>query len=134
MPVRSQKRKSRLSSTRLRIFADENIPLQTIELLRMQGHDVASGHDRQHKGLDDFGLWELVQKESRILITTDRGFANHRDEPHSGILIVRLRMPNSQKIHARIFTALSEFQQAEWPGLLVIMRDKTKGIWKAKLS
>ncbi|HSE40054.1 MAG TPA: DUF5615 family PIN-like protein [Acidobacteriota bacterium] len=116
----------------MRIFADENIPLQTIEALRKVGHDVVSAHDQEHKGRDDFHIWKFVQKESRVLITTDRGFANRRDELHSGILIVRLKMPNSEKIHQRIFTALSEFHETEWRGLLVIMRDKTKGIWKAK--
>jgi uncharacterized protein with PIN domain len=118
----------------LRIFADENIPLQTIEELRMMGHDVKSAHDREHKGLDDLSLWKLVQKESRILITTDRGFANRRAEQHSGMLIVRLRMPNSKRIHSRVLVAITEFQEVEWPGLLVIMRDKTKGIWKSKLG
>lgn len=98
----------------------------------MLGHDVKSAHNQEHKGLNDLSLWKLVQKESRILITTDKGFAKYRDETHSGILIIRLRMPNSKKINERVLAAINEFPESEWLGLLVIMRDKTKGIWKSK--
>lgn len=114
----------------MRILADENIPLHTIEVLRSLGHDVVSAHDPMFKGTEDTNLWTLAQSESRLLITTDRGFARHREESHSGILIIRLRKPNSQRIHMRVLSAVSEFDEKEWPGLLVIMRDETRGVWR----
>ena len=60
-----------------------------------------------------------------MLITTDKGFTEYRSEPHHGILIVRLRQPNREKIHQAVMHALSDSQIAEWPNLLVVVRDTT---------
>ncbi len=66
-----------------------------------------------------------------MLVTTDKGFSDHRDEKHYGILIVRLRQPNEQRIHSRIMSALQEFTERDWPGLLVVMRDAVQSIHRA---
>jgi uncharacterized protein with PIN domain len=76
-------------------------------------------------------LWELAQKESRLLISTDKGFVQHRNESHHGILIVRLRQPNEQKIHKRVMKAMGQFAENEWPGLVVVMRDAVQSVWRA---
>jgi len=39
----------------------------------------------------DDELWPFAQTEQRLFITTDKGFSEHRDEKHCGILVVRLR-------------------------------------------
>ena len=41
-----------------------------------------------------------------------------------GILIVRLRQPNEERIHARIMAALAQHPEPDWRGLLVVMRDR----------
>ena len=79
--------------------------------------------------MDDL-LWEIAQNEQRLLITTDKGFAQHRSEPHHGILIVRLRQPNEQKIHDRVMQAIARFDENEWAGLLVVMRDAVQSVWR----
>jgi len=43
--------------------------------------------------MEDDRLWVRLLREQRLLITTDKGFAQHRQESHHGILIVRLRQP-----------------------------------------
>lgn len=116
----------------MQILADENIPRHTIQALRSLGHDVVSLHDPKYKGTKDSNVWSIALDESRLLITTDRGFAAHREKSHFGILIIRLRTPNSQRIHARVLSAVSEFEEKEWPGLLVIMRDTAKGVWRTR--
>ena len=63
----------------------------------------------------------LAQQERRLLITTDKGFARYRNEPHHGILVVRLRQPNERKIHERVLRAIGQFTSDEWAGLLVVM-------------
>ena len=45
-------------------------------------------------GMTDDALWEIAQQEGRLLITTDKGFTQHREEFHHSILIVRLKQPN----------------------------------------
>jgi len=75
-------------------------------------------------------LWEKAQRENRLLITTDKGFAVNRAESHYGILIVRLRQPNEQKIHARILQAINQYPESDWQGLLIVMRDAVQSIWR----
>ena len=114
----------------MKICADENIPLVTVVGLRNLGHDVLDIRGTTEQGLTDELLWKKVQRENRLLITTDKGFAGHRAEPHYGILIVRLRQPNEQKIHARIMQAFNQYSEGEWQELLVVMRDAIQSVWR----
>jgi hypothetical protein len=72
----------------------------------------------------DDELWPLAQSEARMLITTDKGFSEHRDEPHHGVLIVRLRQPNQQRIHARVMAAFHSSVLGE--GLAKITRSDAR--------
>ena len=116
----------------MKICVDENIPLVTVTELKNLGHDVLDIRGTKEQGLPDDLLWEKVQREQRLLITTDKGFAGQRAAPHFGILIVRLRQPNEQKIHKRIMQATEQYSDDEWPGLLVVMRDSVFSIWRNK--
>ncbi len=115
----------------MRIFVDENIPLMTVHALREMGHDVRDLHGPDDKGMTDEDVWSEVQKEGRLLITTDKGFTQQREELQHGILIVRLKKPNRFKIHQRVMKAISEFTEDDWPGLLVVMRDTVQSVWRA---
>ena len=66
------------------------------------GHDVLDIRGKVDQGMPDDLLWIRVQGERRLLITTDKGFVQRRDEQHCGILVVRLKQPNEQKIHQRV--------------------------------
>jgi hypothetical protein len=62
----------------------------------------------------------------RILVDeNDKGFTQYRSAPHPGILIVRLRQPNREKIHNAVVKAMARFPDAEWPNLLVVVRERT---------
>jgi predicted nuclease of predicted toxin-antitoxin system len=87
-----------------------------------------------NQGMTDELLWARAQSDQRLFVTTDKGFVSHRNEDHSGVLIVRLRQPNEQKIHARVLYGLSRFAETEWPGLLVVMRDTMQSIWRKAKS
>ncbi len=115
----------------MKICVDENIPLVTVTELKNLGHDVLDIRGTIEQGLADDLLWEKVQRENRLLITTDKGFTNYRAESHYGILIVRLRQPNEQKIHARIMQAVNQYSDSEWHGLLVVMRDAVQSVWRS---
>ena len=58
----------------MRICVDENIPLATVAELRTLKHDVLDIRKAPEQGMSDDLLWELVTKERRLLITTDKGF------------------------------------------------------------
>jgi predicted nuclease of predicted toxin-antitoxin system len=109
----------------MRILVDENIPRMTVDALIALGHDVRDIRGTSDQGIADSDLWSLALAESRALITTDKGFTEHRSVPHNGILIVRLRQPNRQRIHNSVMHVLDRFPEEEWPNLLVVVRDST---------
>lgn len=115
----------------MRILVDENIPNITVDELRAMGHDVLDIRGTPRQGIFDDELWPLAQTERRTLVTTDKGFSAHRDEQHCGLLVVRLRQPNQQRIHARIMAAFRQFAEQDWPGLLVVMRDTVQSVHRA---
>jgi predicted nuclease of predicted toxin-antitoxin system len=114
----------------MKLFVDENIPMMTVQFLREKGHDVLDIRGTPEEGMDDESLWRMIQKEERLLITTDKGFAQNRNDPHHGILIIRLRQPNRHKIHQRVMNAINQYEEKEWSGLLVVMRDAVQSSWQ----
>ena len=116
----------------MKIIVDENVPLVTVETLRSLGHDVLDIRGTPAEGMPDQDLWLRSQGEGRLLITTDKGFLQHRRETHHGIIIVRLKKPNRAKIHQRVMHAMNQFDENEWSGLAVILRDVVQAVWKSK--
>ncbi|HAO22879.1 MAG TPA: hypothetical protein DCQ37_21970 [Desulfobacteraceae bacterium] len=115
----------------MNIFADENIPAITVRTLRQMGHDVSDIRYTPAQGMEDENIWRIVRQEKRLLITTDKGFSQYRNEPHGGILIVRLKQPNRLKIHQRILQAMAARQsEKEWSGIMVVMRDFIQSIYR----
>lgn len=112
----------------MKIFVDENIPLITVLALKALQHDVLDIRRTPDQGMSDDLLWELVTREGRLLITTDKGFVQHRRESHHGLLVVRLRQPNERKIHERVMQALDRFSDIQWRGLTVVMRDAVQSV------
>jgi predicted nuclease of predicted toxin-antitoxin system len=87
----------------MKIAVDENIPLRTVQALKDRGHDVSDIRGTADQDMDDDMLWNRVQREERLLITTDKGFAQHRATQHYGILIIRLHRPNRYKKYREQF-------------------------------
>jgi hypothetical protein len=82
--------------------------------------------------LRDEELWSLALAQERMLITTDKGFTQHREGRHSGILVIRLRQPNRLKINSAVLLAMGRFTARQWPGLLVVMRDRTMSVLRQR--
>ncbi len=116
----------------MKICVDEKIPLITVEELRNLGHDVLDIRGTADQGIPDDVLWAMIQHDNRLLVTTDKGFVQYRDEQHAGILIVRLRQPNTGKIHERVMQAMEQFSETEWPGLVVVMRDVVQSVSRGR--
>jgi predicted nuclease of predicted toxin-antitoxin system len=115
----------------MKIAVDEHIPLMTVRALQDLGHEIRDIRGTADEGMEDEELWEMVQREGRLLITTDKGFTHYRSTHHYGILVVRLRQPNRHRIHRRTMQAMVQFTEAEWPGLLVVMRDVAQSVWRS---
>jgi predicted nuclease of predicted toxin-antitoxin system len=57
----------------MKILADENIPLKSVDLLREFGHDVASV-TLDSPGANDSDVLKRAVREERVLLTFDRDF------------------------------------------------------------
>ena len=108
-----------------------NIPEMDTALFAQKGFNVIDIRGTEDQGITDEVLWQKVQKEKCLLITTDKGFSVYRDEPHHGILIIRLRQPTRLKIHQSVMRALKRNPESDWPGLMVVVRDKVQSTWKS---
>ncbi len=113
----------------MRILVDENIPKITVQAIIDLNHDVLDVRGTPEEGINDQQLWQLAQSETRLLISTDKGFAHRRFESHYGILLIVLHQPNRQKIHERVLKALTQFGESDWPNQLVIMRDAVQSLF-----
>jgi predicted nuclease of predicted toxin-antitoxin system len=118
----------------MKILVDENIPRLTVDALRALGHDVKDVRGTAQQALSDPALWQIASVDGRLLLTTDKGFTVYRTLPHHGILVVRLRQPNRHKINSAVMLALQRFPEAEWPNLLVVVRDSTMSTSRAGTS
>lgn len=112
----------------MRIVVDENIPRRSVLALRGMNHHVIDVRGSAQEGLSDDRLWALAQQEQALLISTDKGFVRRGTGAHYGVLVIRLRRPNKVTIHERLMTALSLVAEHEWPGLVVVMRDRAMGV------
>ena len=114
----------------MNILVDENIPRITVRALSEMNHDVRDIRGTDMEGSSDTDLWEVAQREQRLVVTTDKGFAKRRGSRHQGILIVRLRQPSRTGIHDRVMQAMARFEDRDWPGLTVVMRDNVQSVWR----
>ena len=116
----------------MKIYVDENIPSITVKDLREKGFEVIDIRGTENQGISDEELWQKVQQDKGLLVTTDKGFSAHRDEDHHGILIIRLKQPTRLKIHARVMKAIRKYSEKEWPGFMVVIRDEVQSRWKSR--
>ncbi len=114
----------------MNVLVDEHIPLMTVHELRAKQHNVRDIRGTPDQGMPDEALWEMAQRESRMLITTDKGLTQYRAAQHHGVLIIRLRKPNRIRIHNRIMQAMTQFTEQDWKGLVVVMRDVAQSKWR----
>ncbi len=116
----------------MKIVVDENIPRRTVDALRAMKHEVIDLRQTDNKGADDAKLWEVAQQNGALIITTDKGFVRRQSAPHSGILVVRLRQPNRDRIHSRVMAAMAAFTENSWPGQTVVMRDRVRSVRRSR--
>lgn len=114
----------------MKIIVDENIPRSTVLALREQGHDVRDIRGSELEGIADDTVWDLAVSHKRLLITTDKWVATKHDAAHPGVLVILLKQPNRKRIHDRVMLGFLRFEESQWPGLILIMRDSVQSLRK----
>ena len=65
----------------VRVKIDEDLPIQMVELFAQYGYEAGTVVEQGWQGLSDEQLWPRVQQERRLLVTSDKGFADLRTHP-----------------------------------------------------
>lgn len=100
----------------MRAKLDENLPVESAELLRTAGWECDSVYDEGLAGADDSDVAAACQASARVLFTLDLDFADIRAYPPSeyiGIVVLRPTEPSRRQVLelvSRVLPVLS----AEW--------------------
>ena len=77
----------------MKLKLDENVTLDATAILTAAGHDVETVVSEQLVGADDVTIAAACNREQRVLVTFDLGFADVRAYPpgtHPGVIALRL--------------------------------------------
>jgi predicted nuclease of predicted toxin-antitoxin system len=86
----------------VRFKLDENLPRDTVALLRDAGYDVQTVLEERLGGSADAEVLDVCRSEGRVLVTFDLDFSDVRLYPpatHSGIWVLR---PQTQSIDSAL--------------------------------
>ena len=102
----------------MRLLADENFPLPTVEALRRVGHDVTWVRT-DLPGTKDAALLDIAETAGRVLLTLDKDFwqlAIQRREPleRSGVILFRVHPAIPENITPLALRTMAAEQ--EWGG------------------
>jgi predicted nuclease of predicted toxin-antitoxin system len=107
----------------MRLFADENIPLEAIRALRDAGHDVFSATESTPGAPDSAHIARAIE-EDRLIVTFDLDFAllaaTALPKPTAGVLLLRLAPQNPEEV-ATLLQALLARPDVVWRGHLSIV-------------
>ena len=109
----------------MRLLANENFPLDAVEALRTEGHDVAWIRE-DARGSQDEQMLARAQQEDRILVTFDKDFGElafrSRLPSSSGVILFRISTPSSRYIAQVAVQALAS--RTDWAGHFSVVEDQ----------
>ncbi len=112
----------------MRLLANENIPLDAINALRKDGHDILWIR-AEAPGSTDVEVMALAQEQDRVLITFDKDFgelAFRSKQPAAcGIILFRVPMTSAAYIAHVLVKAIGS--RSDWKGhFAVVERDRIR--------
>lgn len=109
----------------MRVKLDENLSEACVPVLVASGHDVHTVRFERVAGSDDLSLFELVRRESRMLLTLDRGFGDLRrytPGSHAGILVLRLPDQRTEFVVDAIKRLLAQHSLEDLRGCVAVLQ------------
>ncbi|HDP34975.1 MAG TPA: hypothetical protein ENN29_07690 [Candidatus Hydrogenedentes bacterium] len=107
----------------MRILADQNIPRQTVDALRLHGYDVTWIHEDM-PGVPDTVVLERAQQEQRSVLTFDKDFghlAMRQGVPAScGVILLRIEAPSSVELTKNILQIIES--RSDWAGHFTVIK------------
>ncbi|MEB3311582.1 MAG: DUF5615 family PIN-like protein [Snowella sp.] len=94
----------------MRFLANENFPLDAVEALRQNGHDVIWIR-LESPGISDPEVLSRAQAENRILLTFDKDFGElafrSRLSASVGIILFRIKAPSGSVVAEKVVRVIS---------------------------
>lgn len=103
---------------------DENLPVETADLINNAGHHALTIHDQQLVGQADQVIADTCRNEKRVLITLDLDFADIRSYPPAdfpGILVLRPRLQAKPNVLVLLQSIMSTVEHEPVDGCLWIV-------------
>ncbi len=91
----------------MRLLANENVPMESVQELRGRGYDVASATDTP--GRPDLSVIDRAEHEGRVLLTFDKDFGQlvvRERRAIPGVILLRLPPISPEYITARLLGVL----------------------------
>ena len=105
------------------ILADENMPDQTVELLRMAGHDVHFVKETMPSEADP-NILAVATSENRLLATQDKDFGDivvNRNQPAPyGVVLFRLHNDIPEAEQFRLMASILDARRNWGPGIWTV--------------
>lgn len=111
----------------IKLLADENIPKETVDLLKQQRVDVVSVQEIR-SGLSDRDILELAKVKGRIVVTFDKDFGEiifKEKFKSQGLILLRFVPESPQHIGNRILQLLAAKIKME-KSVVVVKEDSVK--------
>lgn len=110
----------------MKIKIDENIAGSIVDLLRDAGHDVDTVQDEGLAGAADPEVLQAATRESRLVMTLDRGFGDVRTYPpgsHGGVLVLRLDHQGPRALETAVTRLMDSVDIDDLAACIAVWRD-----------
>lgn len=108
----------------MRFLANENFPLDAVEALRQNGHDVAWIRI-DSPGISDPEVLSRAQAENRIILTFDKDFGElafrSKLPAITGIILFRIKAPSGAVVAEKVARVIS--LRDDWYGHFSVVDD-----------
>jgi predicted nuclease of predicted toxin-antitoxin system len=111
----------------MKVKLGENLPVELVDLLAAQCHDVQTVPGEALAGRPDGVIFRASLSEGRLLMTQDLDFSDvRRLKPgtHPGIVLIRLREPSRRRLVERVRKVLAADSTDTWARCFVVISDR----------
>ena len=108
----------------MKLKLDENFDVRLVSLITEMGHEADTVLSESLSGSEDEVIYDVCQKEGRILVTLDLDFSNpvrFPPEPTEGIVVLRPPRPILSVVQAMFASVLSSLSTGTLKGCLWIV-------------
>lgn len=113
---------SKKTSPKLKFLLDENVDVRLASFLERRGFSVLF----PSKGLKNGAVASLAKKESSVLLTNDRDFANtdlFKPSEFAGIVVFAIHPPLLSKLESTLLRLFEEFSPEEFSGKIFLLSE-----------